>query len=313
MASKFRIAIIGIGGVGGYLGGRLAAKYAGSPDVEVIFIARGKNAEAIKSNGLKLVTVGVEEIVHPALVVDEPQSLGIIDLLICCVKGYGLEDGLWPLKACIGKNTIILPFLNGLDAAVRIAKIFPEADVWEGCAYIISKLAAPGVVTVSNTNSKFYFGKEHRVNETLKKVLDIFTGAGIDAYLSNDISQVLWEKFLYISPFATVTAGFDTSIGGILENAGYKETIMNLQKELKAVAEAKGIVFPEGIIQNQLERMSTLPYDSSSSMHNDFKNGNKTELNSLTGYVIELGNELNVPTPHYKRMLQVINEKWNLK
>ena len=53
MASKFKIAILGIGGVGGYLGGRLAAKYAGLADVEVIFIARGKNAEAIKSNGLK--------------------------------------------------------------------------------------------------------------------------------------------------------------------------------------------------------------------------------------------------------------------
>jgi len=311
MALKFKIAVLGIGGVGGYLGARLAAKYAGSTDIEIIFIARNKNADAIKSNGLKLIMSDSEQTTYPDIVTDQPGAIGVIDLLICCVKNYDLETSIGTFKNCVSNKTVILPFLNGLDASERIKGIFPEANVWEGCAYIISKLLEPGIVKVFNNNSVFYFGAENPANESLEHIHDIFTGAGINAIVSTDILQVLWEKFLYISPFATVTSGFDLSIGGVLKNQVYKQTLISLQRELKAVAKAKGIVFPDNIIETQLERMVGLPYESSSSMHNDFKNGNKTELKSLTGYVIDLGKELNIPTPEYDKMLQTILEKWS--
>ena len=80
--------------------------------------------------------------------------------------------------------------------------------------------------------------------------------------------------------------------------------------ELKTVAQAKGIVFPRNIIQKYLDRMASLPYESTTSMHTDFKNGKKTELSSLTVYVINLGKELNIPTPAFEKMLQGINDRW---
>lgn len=81
-------------------------------------------------------------------------------------------------------------------------------------------------------------------------------------------------------------------------------------EELKTIGEAKGIVFPEGIIQKFLDRMAGLPYESTTSMHTDFKNGKKTELSSLTVYVIRLGKELDIPTPYYEKMLEGINKRW---
>ena len=112
MALKFRIAVIGIGGVGGYLGAKLAAKYAGSANTEIIFIARGDNAAAIRSNGLKLITSQGEETAHPALVTSQPETLGLVDLIFCCVKSYDLESGLAPFKECVSEKTTIISFTD---------------------------------------------------------------------------------------------------------------------------------------------------------------------------------------------------------
>jgi 2-dehydropantoate 2-reductase len=312
MASKFRIAIAGIGGVGGYLGGKLAAKYAGSPNIEIIFIARGENLNAISSNGLKLITGQGEETAYPSIVTDQPGTLGTVDLIVCCVKSYDLEKSLMLFKNCISDRTIIIPFLNGLDAADNIKKIFPGIHVLEGCAYIMSRLIAPGIVKEAGDPPQFYFGDGYE-KENAERICAIFKAAGINAGAPVDISLMLWEKFLFNSPLATILSCYDLWLGDILKNQGYKETLIALMTELKAVAEAKGIVFPENIIQKFLEKMAALPYESTTSMHTDFKNGKKTELNSITGYVITLGKALNVPTPNYEKMLKGINERWAKK
>lgn len=116
MTSRFRIAIFGVGGVGGYIGGKLAAHYSDSEDVEVIFIARGENERAIKSNGLRVTTPEGEQLVHPSMVTSLPQQIGVVDLIICCIKTYDL-DAISSLKSCITDDTAILPLLNGVDAS----------------------------------------------------------------------------------------------------------------------------------------------------------------------------------------------------
>jgi len=309
MASKYRIAVIGIGGVGGYLGAKLAAKYAGSVDTEIIFIARGDNAAAIRSNGIKLITPQGEETTHPALVTDQAETLGLIDLIICCVKSYDLESGLAPFKTCVSDKTTIIPFLNGLDAAEIIKKTLAEVEVLEGCAYIISRLIAPGVIKESGNPPQFNFGTGGD-RENAEKIATIFQSAGINAQVSDNIALTLWEKFLFISPFATIMSCYDVCLGDILKNKDYKQTLVALMEELKTIGEARGIVFPEDIIQKFLDRMAGLPYESTTSMHTDFKNGKKTELSSLTVYVITLGKELGVPTPHYEEILEGINKRW---
>jgi 2-dehydropantoate 2-reductase len=235
--------------------------------------------------------------------------LGIMDLIICCVKSYDLEESIETLSPCIDKQTIILPFLNGVDAAERIKKMFPETEIWEGCVYIVARLIAPGVVKAGGVPSKFYFGARSGKDEKLKQVEAIFKAAGINADLSEDISYAIWEKFLFISTIATLTSYLDRSIGEILSKPEYTNLLMNLLNELKAVADAKGLSLSDVIIKKMVDRMISLPYETTSSMHHDFLKGGKTELNSLTGFVIEIGKQLNVPTPTYEKMFATLTSR----
>lgn len=303
MTPPFKIAILGIGGVGGYIGGKLAGHYKNSNDIEIIFIARGENKKAIKSNGLKLITPGGEQIIHPSITTDKPEEAGPVDLIICCVKSYDLENSIESLRPCISRETIILPFLNGVDASERIKKIFSRAEVWEGVVYIVSRLIAPGIIKKSGNINQFYFGSAFAVREKLERIQAIFKSAGIKSEIPENILQTLWEKFLFISPLATLTSYLNLSVGGILSNTENSELLFNLLNEAVTIAKAKKVTLTENIIQKTMEKFKSLSPEITSSMHSDFQKGNKAEVNSLTSYIVLAGNGLSIPTPYYSKIL----------
>ena len=90
--SKVKIAISGIGAVGGYYGGSLAAYYENNDDVDIFFISRGKNLEAIKENGLQIKKSYRRITTRPTLATDNPAEIGPVDYLFLCTKSYDLED-----------------------------------------------------------------------------------------------------------------------------------------------------------------------------------------------------------------------------
>ena len=142
--SKFKIAVVGVGGVGGFVGGKLAARFEDSDSVEIVLAARGANERAIRERGLKLITTQGEQIVKPELVTTE--EIGEPDLILLCTKEYDLEETVSALKKSVGRQTAILPLLNGVDTRERIARVLPDAEIWQGCIYILSRLVAPGIV-----------------------------------------------------------------------------------------------------------------------------------------------------------------------
>ena len=309
MTTRFRIAIVGLGGVGGYFGAKLAGQYSTSKNVDIIFLARGENEKIIRSNGLKLLTPQGDQVVSPSLLSSNPAEIGPVDLVICCVKSYDLETSIRSLEPCITNSTIILPLLNGVDASERIKNIFRDTQVWQGCAYLISRLIAPGVVKQTGDLSSLHFGSENGDKEALHYCETLFVSAGIDAHLSNNITRTMWEKFLFISTIATVTSSLNLCIGGILKNPQHKELLTNLLTELKSIADAMKISLPANIVQTTMDKFGTLPYESTSSMHSDFQKGGRTEVDSLTGYVTRLGKDLHVPTPYYDLMLDDLLNK----
>ncbi len=305
MPKKTKIAILGIGAVGGYFGGFLAEKYTSSNTIKIIFIARELSAKIIKEKGLKIITPLAEKVVFPHLISNDPKEIGQIDFLICCVKSYDLAESLIPLKKCIHEHTVILPLLNGVDAKDIILSILPKANVWDGCVYIISRLIEPGVIFEGGKIHSLYFGSAS-VDKKLKQFESILLDAEIDCHLSENILQTIWEKFIFISVVASLTSYLDQPIGPILENEAHRKLAHILLLEIKAVANAHQIELATNIIEKTITTMERIPYETKSSMHSDFKKGGKTEYGSLTEYVVKLGKEMKVDTPEYEKILEAL-------
>ena len=308
--SKFKIAIVGIGGVGGYVGGRLAARYAGSDSVEVVLAARGANEQAIRERGLKLVTTGGEQLVRPKLV--SPNELGAPDLIVLATKEYDLEETVAAFKESIGARTAILPLLNGVDTKERIARVLPGTDVWQGCIYIISRLAAPGVIEETGGICRIFFGNGKAEDEKAQLVETLFREAGItDANFSGEIEARIWEKYLFISPLAASTTYFNARIREVMGDVERKKLFDELLAEIKQLARAKNIRFSEETLRQSLDKLRGVPVEATSSMHSDFSRGHQAELQSLVGYVAREARAFEVPTPVYDRVYGELLKKLN--
>ena len=298
-----KIAIAGIGGVGGFFGGLLAKHYtAGS--TEIFFIARGENEKTIREKGLRMQTMNGEFTVHPALVTSDPGKAGKADLLICCIKGYDLEEAIQQCYPCITKKTIILPLLNGVDARQHIEKIYPDNEVWDGCVYLVSRVTEPGLVKETGNIRKLFFGSENGRTDMLEAAEKIFLDAGIEATWSRNIEETIWEKFLFISPIATLTSYLDKTIAEVFADPKSEKLLQQLLSEINEVAVKKGIVLPENTTAKNIDKMRSLPAGTTSSMHSDFRKGGRTEVESLTGYVVRLAQTMAVSAPVYFKMFE---------
>ena len=300
---KKKIVILGIGGVGGYIGGFLADKYANSIEYEVVFIARGQHAQKIKENGLSVKMDDQRLTVKPDVVTNNLSEIGKIDILICATKSYDLLDSIQQLKDSISNETIILPLLNGVDSFQKLKTLFPQSKVLNGCIFIVSKIAEPGVIEITGSNHYVCIGSNDLPIETVKSVYDLFEKANLNVRLSQDIDKAVWEKYIFISSLATLTTLKDKTIGQILDNEELKETLISLMCEVKSLADAQNIQINDSFIEKNISAMEKMPYETTSSMHRDKRVGKQIEIESLSNFVVQLGKQLNIETKTFEQTL----------
>lgn len=299
------IVVSGMGGVGGYYGALLAQEAQKDEQLNVWFVARGEHLAKITAHGLRVQTPTRDFVVHPKGAEENPSNIPVADLLIIATKSYDLERNIEQLKPVIGPSTVILPLLNGANITERIAKQLPGQTVWYGCVYISARKGEPGSVYTEADGELFFFGSgEHEQTPLEKSFLELLIRAGINAKNPENIKYVIREKFMMISTTATATSYFNETVGGVREN--HAEVLTALRKELIKLTLKQGYELPADIEEKIAHRQTRMPSESTSSMHVDYQKGNPTEVDNLTGYVVEEAQRMGVMVPTYARMYQAL-------
>ena len=304
-----KIAAVGLGGVGGYFGGKIARKYAGSPEHEVVFIARGAHLAAIRRDGLLLKTVEEEFRVRPDLATDNPSEAGRCDLILFSVKEYDLEAAAAALIPLLHAKTVVLPVLNGVDIAERLRSILPRGVVLSGCVYISAFIEAPGVVRQVGGTCQLLFGLDDGPVEFYRSLETLLKEAGIKAELSATIAVSLWTKYLFVSPMAGVTSLMGLSFGGVMADEKGKRRVRGLMAEIGHLAAAKGIALPADSVERAIATVERFPYGTRSSMQLDYEKGGRTEMELFIGYAVRSGRLLGVPTPLHDELYSALSHK----
>jgi 2-dehydropantoate 2-reductase len=296
-----RIAIVGSGGVGGYFGGRLAA--AGS---DVTFLARGAHLEALRSRGLRIRSpLGDVHLPH-ITATDDPGSVGAVDVVFFTVKLYDTESALALLPPLIGRETVVVPFQNGVDSVERLVRTVGRGHAAGGTAYVAAVVAEPGVIR-HTANERLIFGElDGTRSDRLERLLAACDAAGFDAKLSGRIEGEIWEKFVWLSTFSGVTAVTRLPIGAIREDPDVVALCQAAALEAMAVAHRKGITLPLAVFDELVPSLQRLPPDAKSSMLEDLERGRPLELPWLSGAVVRTGEELDVPTPTHRFITTVL-------
>ena len=297
-----RIAIVGLGGVGGYFGGKLARAYAGSPDHTVTFIARGAHLDAIRQRGLLLKTVEGEYRAAPDRATDDPAEVGPCDLVLFAVKEYDLEAAATRVTPLVTAGTMLLPVLNGVDIAERLRSLCGGADVLSGLVYISSFVEAPGVVRQVGGSCQLVFGPDDGKLDRYRPLEALLKKAGINVELSDDIAVPLWTKYLFVSPMAGVTSLTGLTFGEVMGDAKAGRMVRGLMAEVELLARAKGVALPPDSVSRGIATVERFPPATKSSLQLDFAKGRRTELELFIGFAVRAGRSLGLPLPLHEEL-----------
>ena len=155
------IGVIGVGGVGGYFGGKLCSLAANGGDLNIAFVARGAHLRAIQEAGLLLSSEKDGDLVcKPTLATDDFRSLPRLDLCMLCVKEFDLAAVLSRLERITDDATILLPLLNGMDVYSRVRAVIKNAIVLPACVYVGTHIERPGKVVQRGGACKILFGPD---------------------------------------------------------------------------------------------------------------------------------------------------------
>jgi len=265
---------------------------------DVAFIARGAHRDAIRAKGLIVESPLGDVHLKDVNVTDDPRAVGPVDFILFAVKLWDTEAAAEQTRPMIGPNTRVVTLQNGVDSVERIAPILGDDKVIGGSTYIVTTIAAPGVIRHSGPGARIVCGRlDGREDETLNGYAAEFKAAGIDFTVTRTMKTDMWKKFVVLSGTSGVTASTRCTMGEILADENMKTLFHKLMSEAVAVGRASGVDLPADNADEQMKTAQSFPASTRASMANDLNNGNRLELDWLAGKVVELGRKLGVPVP----------------
>ncbi len=288
-----KIATMATGGIGGFLAFRLT-----QGGHSVAAVARGAHLAAIQQNGLTLVSSNSRTTVHPWIATDDTVKVGEVDAVILAVKGDDLSIAAEACRPMLGPTTVVVPFLNGVEAAERLAAILPPENVADGVAYISTSVAGPGIIQQTGEFNRFVFAeRDNRSSSRIEALRAAINEAGSSAPPTDNIEAEVWRKFFLFAAVSGVTAAARCTMSEIMNNEPLAELFRCVISETAALARGRGVVLPDTIENDTWSLAMNLPPTMRASTAIDLENGRPLEIDWISGAVARLSNEANLPAP----------------
>lgn len=296
------ILIFGVGGVGGYFGGKIA-----QAGYEVSMFARGKHLKAIRENGLEVESINGNFNLFPKIVSDNLEKIPQPDIVILGVKSWQIGDAASLLKNFIKETTMVLPLQNGADNVEELLKELPEKNVIAGLCRIVSFIDAPGKIKHISFDPEILFGEiDNSQSHRILVLQEIFNKSGIKNSVPQDIQLEIWKKYLFIVTISGIGGLTRVSVGRMRESPYLYEMMQNTANEILLVANAKNIKLTKEHIHKVFEHIDNLRYETTASAQRDIMEAKPSELENFNGYIVKEGKRLGIETPANKLIYECL-------
>jgi 2-dehydropantoate 2-reductase len=280
-----RFVIVGSGAVGGYFGAKLARS-----GQEVTFIARGAHLAAIRSQGLQVRSPKLGDFVVRAPAHEDTSKVGPVDVVLFTVKAYDNPEALALLPPLIGADTVVLTLQNGVDSVDEAAAVVGEAHVLGGTTYVATAVESPGVIAQTGVHRSIIFGEvfgdRGTITPRVQAIADVMAPADIIVTPVADGRVPIWDKFVYLAPFAGFTGAARLPIGGIWGDPEVQKMFYAAAREVAAIAAAEGVTLSPDRFTTLKEYMDSIPPSTRSSLLIDLQIGKRIEVEALQGAAV---------------------------
>ncbi len=303
-----KIAVLGAGGVGGYLAGMLGKTFP-----HLSLGVRGARMESIRTHGLLLHSDYHGEIRVRPETAAPISELGPQDMIFVCVKNYSLEEVCREMAGAVREDTIVVPVMNGVDCGDRVRACLGKGIVVDALIYIVAFAGADYSITQQGQFANLRVGTrngDETVRRAVEEVSAVLTAAGIDHSVPENIELEIWRKYILNCAYNVETAFYDCTIGPLRSDPQRAKEYEALVDEAWRVARAKGVpVLPEHRTEMIDRFYHEYRDDAGSSLQRDMHAGRPAEVETFSGYIVREAERLGVEAPVSRRMYEVLRTR----
>jgi 2-dehydropantoate 2-reductase len=290
--ARMRIVVMGSGGTGGYFGAKLAR--AGE---DVTFVARGAHLAALRAEGLRIKSAVEGEWTVRAPAVERLDGLPPADLVLFCVKSFDTEEAAALIRPVVGAETGVLSIQNGVDNEEKLARVLGAGHVLGGAVRVFATIEAPGVIRHTFGGHLTFGEMDGRESARARALLTACQKASIPVELVADVTRALWEKYVFLTTHAGMTALTRCPAGVLRAVPEVREVYRRTVTEILAIGKAAGVKLDDAMLEQGFKFLDTVAPNAFSSLHHDLIHGKRLELEALHGHVVRLAERHRVPAP----------------
>ena len=320
--TRMKICIFGAGAIGGLMGAKLAAK----GDVDVTFIARGPHLAAMREHGVKLISEGTEQIVHPRCV-ESAEEAGPQDYVLVTLKAHSLPSAAKQMQPLLGPDTAIVSAVNGIpwwyfhglggayegrivqsvDPNGQVSALLPPSRAIGCIVYPAAEVTAPGVIDHSY-GDRFSLGEPDGSRSPRAQALsEALIAAGFKAPVRPKIRDELWVKLWGNMAFNPISALTTATLDVLTGDEGQRGVARAMMLEGQRVAEALGVRFAIDVDKRIAGAAEVGAHKTS--MLQDLERGRPMEIEALLGAVVELADWVGEAAPISRSVLALVRAR----
>lgn len=290
-----RILVVGAGATGGYFGGRLL-----EAGCDVTFLVRPKRAEALARGGLVIRSPFGDATLPPPRTVSASQLREPFDLVLLSCKAYDLDSAIEDFAPAVGRESVVLPLLNGMRHLNVLDARFGADRVLGGWCFIVARLEESGEIVHSSDVHGLTFGeRDGSRSQRVGAIEATMASAKFDSRASDRIVLELWEKWTFLATLAGSTCLARASVGDIVA-AGGENLIVSLLDECRSIAADAGFPPRTEVVEGFRERLTRAGSPMTASMLADVERGRRTEADHILGDLAERGRRFDPSTSSLK-------------
>lgn len=298
-----RIAIVGVGAIGGYYGGRLA-----QAGLDVTFLLRS-DFDYISRYGLNVESIAGDFRLSDVACARDSREIGVVDLVVIAWKTTSNAHYREVITPLLDAGTQILTLQNGLGNCEALADQFGAHRVFGALCFICANRIAPGEIRHTASGQMRVGEYQPDGSNRLADLVELFFEGGIKCRAVENLEQAQWSKLVWNIPFnglAISEGGVDTQV--LLEAPGVEDRIRRIMVEVQSVAAALGHVIEDSFIDQQISVTRTMMAYRPSSMI-DYVEGREVEVDAIWREPYRRACELGVAVPEIAQLLLEIEQR----
>lgn len=296
-----KIAVLGCGAMGGLYSAYLSRKN----EVTVIDVNEALVSK-IRSEGLKVREPdGSVNTFHPHAA-QSAEGMGPVDLIVIFVKAMFSRSALTANRGLIGKDTFLMTLQNGSGHEDLLSEFVDADHVIIGTTQHNANISELGVSNHGGsglTHLGCITGDFHR----LQPIADVFTASGLEADVSGNVQTMIWGKMFTNVSASVLTAVLQVPLGFIAEDAHASALCAQLIRETVDVARGMGMEFNAEEKIAEVKKVCENSPEGLTSIYSDLKNGRKSEVDTISGSIVQAGKKCGVPCPAHVLMVELVH------